>query len=198
MFPQVGAEASLTGVAPAGSGMDDTALTAWARQGRLDAFEELSRRHYRALYRVALRMLGDVGDAEDATQEAFERAWLALPGFEGRAAFRTWIYRILTNVCLKNRQRRRHLPLSLDEARDAPDTPQCEPEEIVERADRNRALHRAIAALPPEQRSPLILREYAGCSYEEIAQILGISMAAVRGRLHRARAELMEAMRPWA
>ncbi|WP_222722866.1 RNA polymerase sigma factor [Actinomadura alba] len=192
------AEAGPTGIAPVGGGIEDTALAARARQGRLDAFEELSRRHYRALYRVALRMLGDVRDAEDATQEAFERAWLALPGFEGRAAFRTWIYRILTNVCLKNRQRHRHILLSLDEARDAPDTPQCEPQEIVERADRARALRRAIAALPPEQRSPLVLREYAGCSYQEIAQILGISMAAVRGRLHRARVELMEEMRPWA
>ncbi|WP_222720361.1 RNA polymerase sigma factor [Actinomadura sp. HBU206391] len=193
----MGTEVSPTGVAPAGSGSDDTVLAARARQGGLDAFEELSRRHYRALYRVALRMLDDTRDAEDATQEAFERAWLALPAFEGRAAFRTWIYRILTNVCLKNRQRRRHVLLSLDEARDAPDTPQDEPEAIVERADRDRALRRAIAALPPEQRSPLVLREYAGCSYQEIAQILGITMPAVRGRLHRARVELMEAMRPW-
>jgi RNA polymerase sigma-70 factor (ECF subfamily) len=179
-----------------GSGVDDTVLVARARQGRLDAFEELSRRHYRALYRVALRMLGDIGDAEDATQEAFERAWLALPGFEGKAAFRTWMYRIVTNICLKKQQRRRHA-LSLDEARDTPDAPQRRPEQIVEQADRDRALRRAIAALPHEQRAPLVLREYAGCSYEEIAHILGISMAAVRGRLHRARVELMEAMRPW-
>ncbi|MCW2902356.1 MAG: siderophore-interacting protein [Streptosporangiaceae bacterium] len=179
---------------PVGIGVDDTVLVARASQGRLDAFDELSRRHYRRLYYVALRMLGDVRDAEDATQEAFERAWLALPAFEGQAAFPTWMYRIVTNVCLKSRQRRRHM-LPLDEARDAPDS--YGPEQIIEHAYRDRALRRAIAALPPEQRSPLVLREYAHCSYEEIARTLGISMGAVRGRLHRARVELMQAMRPW-
>jgi RNA polymerase sigma-70 factor (ECF subfamily) len=180
-----------------GTCVDDTILVGRARQGRRDAFEELSRRHYRALYRVALRTLGDVRDAEDATQEAFERAWLALPDFEGRAAFHTWMYRILTNICIKKQQRQRPV-LSLDEARDTPQTPQYGPEQLIERADRDRALRSAIAALPPEQRSPLMLREYAGYSYEEISRILGISMAAVRGRLHRARVGLLEAMRPWA
>jgi RNA polymerase sigma-70 factor, ECF subfamily len=178
------------------TGIDDTDLVTWARQGRREAFDELSRRHYRALYRVALRTLRDVSDAEDATQEAFERAWLALPGFESRAAFGTWMYRIVSNICLKKRQQH-HLALPLDEARHSPETHQPGPEQLVERADRDRALRRAIAALPPAQRSPLVLREYAGCSYEEISRTLGISMAAVRGRLHRARVELMKTMRPW-
>ena len=175
---------------------DDVILVARARQGRLDAFEELSRRHYEALYRVALRILGDVRDAEDATQEAFERAWLALPRFNEEAAFHTWMYRIVTNVCLKKRQRYRHA-LPLDEARDGADLPQFGPEQIVERAHRDLALRSAIAALSPEQRSPLVLREYDERSYEDIARILGISIAAVRGRLHRARLELMKAMSPW-
>lgn len=175
---------------------EDAVLAARAGQGRLDAFEELARRHYRAVYHVAFRMLGRTADAEDATQEAFERAWKGIRGFRGEAAFRTWMYRIVTNICLKKRDRARPT-LPFDEALDSPEEAGTRPDRVVEEASRSAALNEAIGRLTPEQRVPLVLREFGGCSYEEIAGVTGISVQAVRGRLHRARLELMEAMRPW-
>ncbi len=176
--------------------VSDTELVDRARQGRLDAFSELVRRHYRGVYRVAYRILGKPGDAEDATQDAFERAWLAVRGFRGDAAFGTWMYRIVTNTALKTRRRRAREPAS-EEVAEAADWSEPPPDTVVERQLRDEAVRRAIAALPPEQRTPVVLREFADCSYEEIARILDITQSAVRGRLHRARLKLMEAMRPW-
>ena len=170
-------------------------LVARAAAGRLDAFEELVRRYQLPVYRVALRMLGDRADAEDAAQDAFLQAWQALPGFAGRSRFSTWLYRIITNRCLNiRRSARRTAPLPEGLEGEAPAS---RPDQIVEAASELEALAEAIARLSPEQRAPLVLRTFEGCSYEEIAGVLGISVAAVRGRLHRARLELLEAMRPW-
>lgn len=173
---------------------DDTRLVALARTGHLGAFEELVRRHRQAAYRVALRMLGDRAEAEDVTQDAFVQAWQGLPRFAGTSRFSTWLYRIVINRCLNVRRSvRPSEPLT-----DAYETPAGRPERIVEAASELEAVLRAIAGLSPEQRAPFVLRKFEGCSYEEIAEALGVSVAAVRGRLHRARVELLEAMRPWA
>jgi RNA polymerase sigma-70 factor (ECF subfamily) len=171
-------------------------LVARAAAGRLDAFEELVRRYQLPVYRVALRMLGDRADAEDAAQDAFLQAWQALPGFAGRSRFSTWLYRIVTNRCLNIRRSARRIE-PLPEGLEV-EAPASRPDRIVEAASELEALAEAIARLSPEQRVPLVLRTFEGCSYEEIAGVLGISVAAVRGRLHRARLELLEAMRPWA
>jgi RNA polymerase sigma-70 factor (ECF subfamily) len=175
---------------------DEAWLVARAAAGRLDAFEELVRRYQLPVYRVALRMLGDRADAEDAAQDAFLQAWQALPGFAGRSRFSTWLYRIVTNRCLNvRRAARRTEPLPGGFEGEAPGS---RPDRIVEAAGELEALAEAIASLSPQQRAPFVLRTFEGCSYEEIAGVLGISVAAVRGRLHRARLELLEAMRPWA
>ena len=147
----------------------DADLVSRAQAGRLDAFEELVRRHRLGAYRVALRMLGDESDAEDATQDAFVQAWRNLARFRADAAFSTWMYRIVTNRCLNMlRARRRTEPRA-----------------------------RAIGRLTPEQRAPLVRRELQGCSYEQIAEALDLSISAVKSRLHRARLELLAAMRQW-
>jgi RNA polymerase sigma-70 factor, ECF subfamily len=172
----------------------DADLVSRAQAGRLDAFEELVRRHRLAAYRVALRMLGDESDAEDATQEAFVQAWRNLGGFRADAAFSTWMYRIVTNRCLNMlRARRRTEPLP-----EAQEAPASRPDRIAEARWQVEDLKRAIVRLTPEQRAPLILRELQGCSYEEIAQALELSIPAVKSRLHRARLELLAAMREWA
>lgn len=176
--------------------VDDTVLLSWARQRRLDAFEELVRRHYDAVYRIAFRMLGNAADAEDATQEAFERAWRSIAAFRGASAFPTWMYRIVINTCFTTQRRHgRVVPLDcIGEAADSPDErPDRQAEDLACRA----ALTEAIMALKPEQRAPLVLREFADCSYEQIAAMLGLTSHAVRGRLHRARLELTEAMQHW-
>ena len=168
-------------------------LVSRAQAGQLDAFEELVRRHRLATYRVALRMLGDQSDAEDATQDAFVQAWRNLGGFRADAAFPTWMYRIVTNRCLNMlRARRRTEPLPDDrEARAS------RPDRIAEARWQVQDLKLAILRLTPEQRAPLVLRELQGCSYEEIAEALDVSISAVKSRLHRARLELLSAMGPW-
>jgi RNA polymerase sigma-70 factor (ECF subfamily) len=171
----------------------DADLVSRAQSGRLDAFEELVRRHRLATYRVALRMLGDESDAEDATQDAFVQAWRNLGGFRADAAFSTWMYRIVTNRCLNMlRARRRTEPLSDDR-----EAPASRPDRIAEARWQVEDLKLAILRLTPEQRAPLVLRELQGCTYEEIAEALDISIPAVKSRLHRARLELLVAMGSW-
>src|SRR5512133_3758406 len=172
----------------------DADLVSRAQAGRLDAFEELVRRHRLGTYRVALRMLGNETDAEDATQDAFVQAWRNLDRFRADAAFSTWMYRIVTNRCLNMlRARRRTEPLPEDR-----EAPASRPDRIAEGRWQVEQLQRAIGRLTLEQRAPLVLRELQGCSYEEIAEVLGLSISAVKSRLHRARLELLAAMRQWS
>ena len=171
----------------------DADLVSRAQAGRLDAFEELVRRHRLGAYRVALRMLGDESDAEDATQDAFVQAWRKLAGFRADAAFSTWMYRIVTNRCLNMlRARRRTEPLPDDR-----EAPASRPDRIAEARWQVEDLKLAILRLTPEQRAPLVLRELQGCTYDQIAEALDISIPAVKSRLHRARLELLAAMGSW-
>lgn len=169
----------------------DGHLVARAQAGSLAAFEELVRRHRDRAYRVAYRMLGDRGDAEDATQDALVQAWRALPRFRADAKFSTWIYRIVTNRCLNAQRASR----PTDALADVHEAPASRPDELVEAKVRLEQVRLAIADLSAEQRSVLVLREFEGCTYEEIAEVLDLSVSAVKSRLHRARRELMAALR---
>jgi RNA polymerase sigma-70 factor, ECF subfamily len=172
---------------------DDAQLVTRAQAGRLDAFEELVRRYRQPSYQVALRMLGDAADAEDATQDAFVQAWRSLAGFRAEAAFSTWMHRIVINRCLNVlRARRRTEPLPVGR-----EAPASRPDRIVEARWEVEDLKLAIARLNPEQRAPFVLRELEGRSYQEIAEVLELSVPAVKSRLHRARLEVLAAMRGW-
>ncbi len=173
---------------------DDVQLVRAAQVGDLAAFEVLVRRYQGRVYRVAVRLLGDADEAEDAAQEAFVQAWQALPMFRGASSLPTWLYRIVTNRCLNHLQARRsEEPLS---DRHEAQTPG--PQRAAETEDALAALKVAILRLTPEQRAPLVLRELEGRAYGEIAEILEITVPAVKSRLHRARLELLVAMRQWA
>jgi RNA polymerase sigma-70 factor, ECF subfamily len=173
---------------------DDAYLVGRAQEGRLDAFEALVVRHQERIYRVALRMLGNQHDAQDAAQDTFLQAWKALPRFRADSTFSTWLYRIATNQCLDMLRTRRHAePLE-----DRPGKHTSRPDVIVEGRAKLALVQAAIGRLTPEQRAPLVLREFEGCSYDEIASILDISIPAVKGRIHRARLDLLEAMHEWA
>lgn len=172
---------------------DDVHLVRAAQSGDTDAFEELIRRHQLAAYRVALRMLGSPADAEDATQEALFQVWRALPSFRGESAFTTWLYRIVVSRCLNAIAARRPAFELRDDERDQ----RPGPLETVEAHAHLENVKQAMVQLTPEQRAPLVLREFEGLSYEEIGEVLGISLAAVKGRLHRARLELLEEVRRW-
>ncbi|WP_308283107.1 RNA polymerase sigma factor [Pseudonocardia nigra] len=174
--------------------LDEQTLVVRAQEGDVRAFEELARRHQAALYRLAVRVMGDAAEAEDALQEALLDAWRRIGRFRGDSAFSTWIYRVVTNRCLGMLRRRRPLPVDqLDTGLVAPDSPERAAEIDAGMA----ALGRALQGLRDELRICWVLRELEGLGYAEIAEITGASEDAVRGRIHRARVQLAEVMRPW-
>ena len=147
-------------------------------------------------------MVGDAEDARDIAQETFLRAWTNLRSFEGTAAFGTWLHSIAINQVRSEMRRRsaakRGSPGSLDAMGGEDDSPfepasgaPGAPEALSTREDVAR-LRRAIAHLDPEQRETLVLREFQGMSYEEIAEVTGVPTGTVRSRLFRARNELRE------
>ena len=173
--------------------LDDSILVRAAQHGDVDAFEELVRRYQVGIYRVALRMLGSRADAQDAAQETFVRAWRALPRFRHDSTISTWLYRIVTRRALDKIASRRTTG-TLDEVGldPGPDLVQA-----AEHQERLRAVRQAIANLTPEQRAALVLREFAGLSYQEVAQVLGASVPAIKTRIHRARLTIVQQTSSW-
>lgn len=168
---------------------DDVHLVRSAQAGDVAAFEELVRRHELPVYRLALRMLGNGSDAEDAAQETFIRAWRSLASFRAESALSTWLYRIATNQCLGmlGRSEVRTGPLTGEEL-----DPRPGPETAALERDALHNVKVAIGRLTAEQRAPLVLREFEGLAYEEIGEVLDLTPGAVKGRLHRARLELLK------
>jgi RNA polymerase sigma-70 factor (ECF subfamily) len=188
-----GRPAPVTPPAPGAGSLDEATLVVRAQEGDVRAFEELARRHQAALYRLAVRVMGDAGEAEDALQEAMLDAWRHIERFRGESAFSTWMYRVVTNRCLGMLRRRRPVPVERVADSAAPDSPERSAEVDAGMA----ALGWELRGLRPELRVCWVLRELEGLGYTEIALITGASEDAVRGRIHRARAQLAEVMRPW-
>jgi RNA polymerase sigma-70 factor (ECF subfamily) len=175
---------------------DDVDLVRRARAGERDAFETLVGRHADRLFGVVLRFCGDVHEAEEITQETFLRAWRSLHRFEGRSQFFTWLYRIGINEAKRRYERRRRDTTTgslEDSGVEIPDWSDA-PARRAERRDLACSLERAIAALPPEYRLPLILRDIEGLSTHEAAAIMELGEAAFKSRLHRARMSVREAV----
>jgi len=176
---------------------DDALLAVRAAEGDEAAFAVLVQRHAPALIRLATSLLGTAAEAEDAVQDAFLSAWRRLPEFQGRAAFGTWMYRIVTNRCLNVLRARR--PVAPLEA--AGEVPAAEhtvsPARITEGRDAVRELRDALDLLSAEQRACWVLRELDGRSYEFVADAVGISQEAVRARVFRARRCLTQALGAW-
>ncbi|WP_345604915.1 RNA polymerase sigma factor [Pseudonocardia adelaidensis] len=182
-----------TGPVPPRAELDEATLVVRAQEGDARAFEVLARRHQPALYRLAVRVMGDRAEAEDALQEALLDAWRRIGRFRGESAFSTWMYRVVTNRCLDMLRRRPPLPVDRVADSAAPDSPERSAEVDAGMV----ALRRELRSLRAELRVCWVLRELEGLSYAEIAQITGASEDAVRGRIHRARVRLSEVMRPW-
>lgn len=182
--------------APGPGELDDATLAVRAREGDVGAFEELVTRYQAPVYRLALRMLGNTAEAEDVTQDSFLAAWRGLAGLRAEGAFGGWLYRLTVNRCL-NLLRARRPVTELDSASLRSTRPEEQPEAMAEAGARAAALGEALQRLTPDQRACWVLRELHGCSYEEIAGIVGASTGAVRGRIARSRATLAEVMRPW-
>lgn len=133
---------------------------------------------------LATRMLGDVAEAEDVTQETFLRAWKALPGWEPRAKFSTWLHRVALNLCYDRLRKRREL--TMDELPERSD-PGLTPAEALEQKQSVRAVEAAIGALPERQAAALTLCALQGHSQAEAAEIMDVSVEALESLLARAR-----------
>jgi RNA polymerase sigma-70 factor (ECF subfamily) len=167
----------------------DEALAAGALQGDLQSFEALVLRHREAVTAAAYRMLGDIHLAEDAAQEAFLRAWQRMHTYNPQYSFRNWVTGIAVNYALDQLRRRRE-SVSIDELplRD----PAASLEGQVEEGERAQLVRQAVLDLPPASRAVLVLREYQGLSYAEIADLLDIPVGTVMSRLNYARSQLRQ------
>jgi len=180
---------------PPPAALDDATLVVRAREGDISAFEALVQRHQLPVYRIAVRILTDPGHAADTAQEAFITAWRRLHEIKAEQAFAAWLYRITVTRALSTvRALRPQVPLS--ETPPAADRSPG-PEEHALADGLATALRCALNHLTPAQRACWILREMEGMSYDEVATILHTTPGAVRGRLHRARPQLAQELRPW-
>src|ERR1700733_2774350 len=177
----------------------DQHLVVAARSGCRTAFNELCHLHSRRIYRTIFNITKNAQDAEDALQESFLRAFLALRSFEGRASFNTWLTRIAINSALAMlRKRRCHPETSLDSTSRQEDEDGLEdfrdlapdPEQIFGQRQRQAKLMQAIHKLPTDLREAVQARITGDCSVKEVAHRLNISQAAARRRLYRARTRL--------
>jgi RNA polymerase sigma-70 factor, ECF subfamily len=174
-------------VAPAtfAADLDDRALVTACLNGQREAFDVIVARHRRAVYQVCYRFVDNHEDAADLSQEIFVRAWRALHTFKGQSALSTWLYRIAVNTCLNRVSARKPETEPLDHDR-FEDTRSEDPTTGLMRGQRAAAVRRAIAALPAKQRATLILRAYHDLTHQQIAEILGSSVGAVKANFFHA------------
>ena len=172
--------------------VDDLELIARAQTGDRSAFGELAVRHYEDVTRVVYRMCGDAQIAEDAAQEAFMRAWVNLPGFQPRAPFRSWLYRIAVNAALDALRRKPAEDLEDSEESLMLADLNLSPEAAYLEKEQAHLVQSAVMALPEASRAVLVLREYGGLAYDEIASALDIPAGTVMSRLNYARSLLRE------
>lgn len=173
--------------------VDDRVLAQAAQAGDVDAFEMLVRRYQTPVYRIALRLLASRADADDVTQDTFLRAWRSMSRFRGDSAFQTWLYRIVTRRCFDLLAAHRDTVV-LDEDHLGPSV---DPSSTIEQRERLHAITAQIHALPPDQRAALLLREFEGLSYEQVADVLQTTVPAIKGRIHRARLTLLKETTAW-
>jgi RNA polymerase sigma-70 factor (ECF subfamily) len=181
-------------------GLDDAALMAEVARGNTVAFERLVERHQALVIGTVGRMLGSNSEVEDVAQQVFIRVWKGAPRYRPTAKFTTWLLTITRNLVFNEaRRRKRHPADTLDvhegeEALGLTDPARHVPDEELLQAELQLAIERAILALPEKQRMAVVLRRYEGKSYEEIGEVLGLTVAAVKSLLFRARTELRSAL----
>lgn len=174
---------------------DDSVLVEKARRGDLSAFDELVRRYEKTVFNLAYRMVGDEQDAMDIVQEVFVKVYQSLSSFRGDSKLSTWLYRVCMNSCLDFKRKNKRVFVSIEEpvkvkdneiAREVPD-PSQGPEEQVESIMLGERVLKILDELDPIYKSVFVLSELQGRSYQEIADIMDVSLGTVKSRLHRAR-----------
>jgi RNA polymerase sigma-70 factor (ECF subfamily) len=169
----------------------DDELVARSLGGDVDSFNQLILRWERPIYALAYRTIGREEEARDVCQEAFLRAYRALPGFKGQAKFSSWLYRITLNLCRDWIRKQRRQPVSqipedadIDEMA-ASTGPVESIEDLVARRELSSVVEEAMAHLPEEQRTAIILKEYHGMTFQEIADLQGCPLSTVKTRLYQ-------------
>ncbi|MBN2257869.1 MAG: sigma-70 family RNA polymerase sigma factor [Anaerolineaceae bacterium] len=162
-----------------------------AIKGDDDAFAHLVQTYQTPVYNLCYRMLGNAGDAEDAAQESFWRAWQYLKRYDRQRSFITWLLSITAHFCIDQLRKRRLelVPLDVLPEEDAPD-PGLSPEAISRLRDEQKQMRKLLGRLGPQDRAAIIMRYWYDFSEVEIAASLSLTVSAVKSRLHRARREL--------
>ncbi len=179
--------------------MTEQELIHSARKGDSMAFGELMQAHQDKIYTLCYRMTGNAEDAADLTQEVFLSAWRSLSRFQEQSSFGTWVYRMATNASidfLRREKRRQVLSMTMEEDSEerqaqVPDE-RYSPHRLLEQKEARQAVADALAALSPEHRQVLVLREMEGLSYQEIGQLLDLEEGTVKSRIARARLALRD------
>lgn len=177
--------------------VSDWELIELFKKGKEEAFEEIVRRYQKKVYNTTYRIMGNPEDASDLAQEAFIRIYRSLRNFQGKSSFSTWLFTVTTNVCrdeLRKRQRRLKVqslsePLEFEDGnveREIADESMA-PEVISLHRELTDEIQAVIETLPDEQKEAIVLRELQGFSYEEIAEITGVSLGTVKSRISRGR-----------
>lgn len=184
----------------------DAILVKRAQEGDKKAFELLVVKYQRKIFRLLSRIIRDPSEIEDVAQEAFIKAYRALPGFRGESAFYTWLYRIAVNTAKNQLAANKRRPSgsftyededgeTFDETANLSDN--NTPEAAMASREIAETVNAAIDALPEELRTAIVLREIEGLSYEEIAQSMGCPIGTVRSRIFRAREAIAARLRPF-
>ena len=177
-----------------GAGQTDEALVARCAAGDRGAFDRLVDRHGAALYRFARRQCGRGESGEDALQDGLLAAWRGASTFRGEASARTWLFQVVLHACRRRSRRRAGEPAAHEDVQEAEAvaSEEASPEADLESRQLASVLERALEVLPAPSREVLLLRDVEGLSGEETAEVLGLSLAAMKSRLHRGRLELKE------
>lgn len=172
-----------------------------SRQGNVDAFEELIKDYKKVAYNIALRVLRNVEDAEDASQEALIKVFKNIQNFNMQSTFKVWMYRIVVNTCIDFKRKKNINVVSIDETIDLGGNGQMQreiaddsnnPDSMVERNFNNKLINDAVNKLEDDYKTIIILRDIQGFSYSEISEILTCNIGTVKSRLNRARKSLKD------
>jgi RNA polymerase sigma-70 factor (ECF subfamily) len=181
----------------------DAALMARAGDGDQKAFRQLVERHRNAVVGTVAKMLNDAAEAEDIAQQVFVRLWKHAKRYRPEAKFTTYLFTVTRNLVFnESRRRSRKKEVSVEEREEAthaslPAQPECQPDAELLQTELQQAVDKAIAALPEAQRMAVVLRRYEQMPYEEIAEVLNITVPAVKSLLFRARGALRESLKDY-
>ncbi len=176
-------------------------LVEQSRNGNVDAFEELIRDYKKSAYNIALRVLRNVEDAEDASQEALIKVFNNIRNFNMQSTFKVWMYRIVVNTCIDFKRKKNINAVSIDENIDLGGGSELHreiaddsgnPDVLVEKNFNSKLVNDAVNKLDEDYKTIIILRDIQGFSYGEIAEILSCNLGTVKSRLNRARKSLKE------